>query len=587
MDEEQRRLAEELLFTGGKKVSFAKLLYYGLLDAGRVFPYPSVSSEEQKRTDEYLEKLNHFADEHIDPASIDRQADIPDSVIKGLAQMGFFGVTIPSQYGGLNLSQYAYCRFTESLARRCASTTLLLNAHQSIGLKAVQLFGTEEQKNRWLPMLAKGEGIAAFALTEANAGSDASAVETQAIFIPERNVYRINGRKQWITNGSIASVLTVMARTSVQTPEGEKQKITAFLVTPDMPGFKVVTPALEKVGFRGTKTAILEFENMEVPASHVLGPIGAGLRICLTVLDYGRTTFGALCTGSSKFLIEKAIKHAKTRHQFKRPLASFALVKKKIACMSALAYAMDASTYLTAGLLDKGEDDIMLESAILKVFASDSLWSILYDAMQIFGGKSLFNDEPYERMMRDARLNMIGEGSNEVLRAFLGAVGMREVGLQLQELLSAFKDPFSQYQKIWRHMLGWGVRLKAPHLPVKSPHLLHEADLVGKSIRSFAFAIVKLLANYREDIVERQLELDRIATAFIAIYTSIAVLSKIDTDLSQAGANAEALGKDLDIARLYCHMATDITTSSLGSIIKNHDAEIEALSDKITGAVHS
>ena len=406
MDKEQRRFAEELLFSEGNKRSFAKLLYQGVFESRRTFPYPKADDIEQRRIEELLAKLKVFCEKEIDPAAIDREAQIPSSVIKGLGELGILGLTVPKIFGGLGMSQYAYCRALEQLASHCGSSALLVNAHQSVGLKAIQLFGTEKQQNQWLRPLATGEQLAAFSLTEPNAGSDAAGIETRAEYDRQKKAYIINGRKQWTTNGSIAQVLTLMART-------EDDKITAFIITPDMPGFKVTAKALEKVGYRGTWTANLEFENMAVPEENILGEKGKGLKICLSVLDYGRTTFGATCTGVAKYLVNRRDRYAVNRYQFKQPLANFLLVKQKLSEMSALAYAMDASTYLTAGLIDAEEDDIMLETAILKVFASESLWKILYETMQIFGGRSFFATEPFERMMRDARINMIGEGSNE------------------------------------------------------------------------------------------------------------------------------------------------------------------------------
>lgn len=582
MDAEQKKMAEELLFSGQKKPSFAKKLYFGVFDSSQVLPYPQ--SKDKLQSESFLEELNRFAEKEIDPVWIDRNAKIPDSVMQGLGKLGVLGMTIPKEYGGLGMSQYAYCRAAELLAKRCASTALFVNAHQSIGLKALLLFGTEEQRKRWLPPLAKGECIAAFSLTEPNAGSDASGIETRAVFDPQKNVYIINGRKQWTTNGSIAEVLTVMAKTEVETPAGKQDKVSAFLVTPDMPGFKVTEPALEKVGMRGTKTANLEFINLEVPISNLLGPLGGGLKVCLTVLDFGRTTFGATCTGAAKFLVEKAIQHAKTRYQFKRPLASFALVKQKIAMMSALTYAMDATTYLTAGLVDANVEDIMLESAMLKVFASDSLWSILYDTMQIYGGRSFFTDAPFERMMRDARLNMIGEGSNEVMRAFIGAVGMRDVGMQLKETLDAFKNPFKKWDAIKDSANHHLRRLWSPQIKVDSLFLKKEAKNLGNSVRRFGFSVIKLLARYREDILEHQMSLDRIATAAMAIYTATAVLSKLDADLLKVKDREKALGNDLIVGKLYCRYAFELIDRSLNNLFNNYDLAIKAVSDQITGS---
>lgn len=580
MDEQQRKLAEELLFSSTGKSGFAKSLYLGTFQGENIFPFPKVNESEKVKTDELLARVEKFAETHIDGDAIDRQACIPESVIRGLADLGVLGMTIPVEYGGLGMSQYAYCRITEVISKRCGSTALFINAHQSIGLKALLLFGTDAQKQKWLTPLAKGASIAAFSLTEPTAGSDANGIKTRATYDSEKKIWRLNGAKQWTTNGAIADVLTVMARTEVDTPQGKQDKITAFLVTPKMPGFKVTAAALEKVGMRGSKTANLEFDNVEVPEENILGPLGGGLKVCLTVLDFGRTTFGATCAGAAEFLVEKALSHAKNRHQFNRPLASFALVKSKLATMSALLYAMHATTYMTAGLIDKHVEDFMLESAILKVFASDSLWSILYDTMQIYGGHSFFTDHPFERMMRDARLNMIGEGSNEVMRAFIGAVGMRDAGLQLQATLESVLHPIDQFSLLQKSTSHWISRLKIPKVELVSPELQEEALLLGQKVRSFGLAVAKLLVKYREEIIERQLQLDRIATSAIALYTAAATLSCLDADLQDGSKN---LKNDLAIAKLYCNLAFKTIDRQLAAINDNCDEAIENLSDRLTG----
>lgn len=579
MDEEQKKLVEELLFSGIKKPTFAKMLYFGLLDASQIFPYPQINSEEKERTDQFLSKVKAFIEKEVDPVAIDRNASIPDHVAKGLADLGVMGMTVPKEYGGLGMTQYAYCKLSEMIAGHCASTALYVNVHQSIGLKALILFGNQEQRAYWLPKLATGEKIAAFSLTEPNAGSDASAVETRAVFDKAKNVYRINGKKQWTTNGSIAGLLTVMAKTEIDTPTGKQDKVTAFLVSPDMPGFRVAAHALEKVGMRGTKTANLEFHDMEVPAANVLGPMGGGLRVCLTLLDYGRTTFGATCTGVARVLVQKSIAHATTRKQFNRPLASFGLVKKKIAKMAALTYAMDATTYMTAGLIDKHVEDIVLESAMLKVFTSEALWGIIYDTMQIYGGRSFFTDQPFERMMRDARLNMIGEGANEVMRAFIGVVGMRDVGMQLKGVWEALQNPFKDFSVLSSFAKQRFKQLYSQNIPIESEQIAEEAQLLSKAIRNFGFCVVKLLAKYREDIVEKQLQLDRISSAAMSIYSAIAVLSKIDSRLTAGKADKH----ELSTAKLYCKMALKKIKTKLEGLSDNDDDAFEELSDQLTG----
>lgn len=581
MDDQQRKLAEELLFSEQKQPSFAKQLYFGRFDGKHVFPFPGTVATKQK-TDAFIQKVKELADHEIDPEWIDRHAEIPQKTIQALAKLGLLGMTIPQEYSGLGMSQYAYCLSVEEIAKHCGATALFINAHQSIGLKALLLFGTEKQKQQWLAPLAKGEALAAFALTEPNAGSDASSVETRAVYDPKKNVYILNGKKQWITNGSIAKVLTVMAQTSVDSPKGKQDKITAFLVTPDMPGFKVTASALEKVGMRGSKTANLEFQNVEVPAENVLGPLGGGLKVCLTVLDYGRTTFGATCTGAAKMLLQKAIEHSKSRYQFKRPLGSFGLVKEKIARISALVYAMEATTYVTAGLVDDGVEDFMLESAILKVFASDSLWSILYDTMQIYGGRSFFTDAPFERMMRDARLNMIGEGSNEVMRVFIAVVGLRDVGVSLQAIGEAFKSPLAEMPLLKQFTGQLLKRLTPPKIPVKSPALQEEVRMLGKAVRRFGFCILRLLGKYREAILEKQMELDRIATCAISLYTTTAVLSKLDSDLKESS-DQKNLENDILSGKLYCQLAMNAVKNSLDNLFNENDDFIEKVADHLTG----
>ena len=583
MDEEEKRQAEELLFSKDQLPSFAKILFFGTLDHKRTFPFPKVDKEEQERTDSLIERLNTFCDEHLDPAWIDKNCEIPQKIIQGLADLGILGLSVPKEYGGSAASQYAYSRVIDSLSRRCGSTTLFINVQQSIGMQAFLQVGTDKQKEEWIPQLIKAQKLAAFSLTEPNAGSDANGVETRAVYDPEKKAYILNGRKQWTTNGGIADVLTLMARTEVQTKRGIEDKITAFIVTPKMKGFKVLDVALEKVGMRGTKTANLALENVEVPEENVLGKPGEGLKLALSVLNYGRITFGAACTGAAKELFERALLQSCQRYQFKRPIGSFDLVKKKLAIMAGKVYAMDAMTQLTAGLMDKGQNDVMLEASILKVFTSDCLWDILYDTMQIFGGRCFFSDQPFERMMRDARLNMIGEGANEVLRAFIGAVGMRDVGMQLKEFADSLKSPFSSASIFFKHGKSMLRYLKQPQVPIKSPHIASEAKEFGKLIQSFGRAIPRLLAKYKEEVVEQQLALDRIATCAMSLYALTATLSKLDSEIVDQCKPANELQKDISVVKLFCKEQFNLIRHNLSTLFNNHDSMIKAVADQLTG----
>src|SRR5688572_22071574 len=325
--EQQKKQAEELLFTEGQKLGFAKSLFFGQFVSPLVFPYPQIKPEERPEVEKAVAEVKRFLAEHVDAFAIDRDADIPPHVIDGLARLGVLGMTAPPEYGGRGFSQHGYCKIMEVIGGHDASTAVFVNAHHSIGIRALILFGTEAQKRRWLPDLVSGKKLGAFALTEPEAGSDAANVQTMATPSPDGKTYYLTGQKRYITNGGIADMLTVMARTPV--PGSSETKVTAFLVTPDMPGFEVVEARMPKCGVRGSATARLAFHDMFVPKENILGQLGRGLKVALTVLDFGRTTFGATCTGAAKYCLARASAHANTRVQFGQTLGSFDLVKDK------------------------------------------------------------------------------------------------------------------------------------------------------------------------------------------------------------------------------------------------------------------
>jgi acyl-CoA dehydrogenase family protein 9 len=549
--EEQMRQAEELLGAMPQKTGVAKGMFEGRFVADWVFPYPQLPVAQRAEVERAVADLERFCDEHLDPERIDREADIPREVIDGLAGLGVLGMTAPAAFGGGGFSQMGYCRLLEVIGARCSSTAIFVNAHHSIGMRALLLFGTHEQKQKWLPDLVSGRKLAAFALTEPEAGSDAGNVQTSATPTPDGNGFVLNGEKRYITNGAIAGMLTVMARTPVA--GSDKTAITAFLVTPDMPGFEVVEPRMQKLGVRGTATAKLAFHNMFVPRENMLGPLGKGLKVALTVLDFGRTTFGACCTGAAKTCLRMATDYAHNRRQFGRPLADFELVQKKLARMSAWTYAMEAMTTVTAGLIDRGLEDYMLETAMLKVWSSERLWTIVNDAFQIFGGAAYFTDRPLERMLRDHRINQIGEGANEVLLSFIALMGMRATGLRFKEQAEAIKQPWRNRGLIGRFVADF-IRLwcTRPAVPVRSAQLIPLARRVGKLIRRLGINIGYALAEHREEIVDRQLVLERIAWLAMEIFASACALSRWDDELSRNDRSHDAVARFFIADSLRC-----------------------------------
>jgi alkylation response protein AidB-like acyl-CoA dehydrogenase len=580
LDEQRQKeiqQAEELLFAGPQALGFAKGLFQGHFVSDWVMPYPRIAETERSQLDQTLAELRKFLNEDLDPAEIDRKADIPRNVIDGLGRIGVLGMTAPAEYGGHGFSQLANTKILEELGTRCASTSVFVNAHHSIGIRALLLFGTHEQKQKWLPKLCTGEWLGAFALTEKEAGSDAANVQTTATPSDDGSHYVLNGEKRYITNTAIAQVLTVMARTPVPGKPG-KDAITAFLVTPDMPGFELLDGRMEKMGIRGTATGKFALRNVKVPKENILGPLGKGLKVALTVLDFGRTTFGACCTGAAKTCLELAVKHANARKQFSKTLGNFDLVKKKIARIAADAYAMEAMTTVTASFIDRGLEDYMLETAMLKVFTTERLWECINDVFQIHGGAAYMTDLPLERMLRDARINQIGEGANEVLTSFIALVGMRGPGMEFKEIYDTMMKPSRDgMSKAWaagKNRLGATVLV--PDVPVQSERLRAQARQLGRLIRHFNFAVNRALITYREPILDMQLIQERIANAAMDLFASTCVLSRIDGEIQFAGRNGNSVSPDHSAADLFLRQSFRRIRGFLAGLTDNDDKAVIA-----------
>jgi len=568
--DQQIKEAEELLFSGPQRLGFGNGLFFGHFNAPLIFPYPEIKLEERNAVRQAVADVRRYCDEQVDATAIDRNAEIPRDVIAGLVKLGVLGMTAPKEYGGRGFSQLGYTKIMEVLGGHDASVAVFVNAHHSIGIRALVLFGTEEQKRTWLPPLVKGEKLAAFALTEPLAGSDAANVQTTAMPTPDGKTFILNGEKRYITNGAIAQVLTVMARTPV--PGSSETKVTAFIVTPDTPGFEVVEASMPKCGIRGTATARLAFHDMPVPAANVLGPLGKGLRVALTVLDFGRTTFGASCTGAAKTCLQAAVRHAKTRIQFKQTLSEFELVKKKLAFMAANTFAMESTTTVCAGFIDSGAEDYKLETALLKVWSTDALWQIVNDTLQIFGGQGYFSNEPYERMVRDARINLIGEGANDVLRSFIAGVGMKPVADALLGVQSALSNPLRDFGKLWnfgRKQIS--ARLTTPDVPVRSQELRGIARDLGKRIREFSLAVQSMMFRHREAILERQYVQERIADAACDLYASSCTLGRLDHLLTRSNGNPDEVRRDAQAGRYFMTLTNRRIKQNLAALTDNDD----------------
>ena len=363
-------------------------------------------SEEHEMIRELARK---FTDKEVRPLaeSIDKNGEVPRQLIDKTAELGFLGVPFPDEYGGGDMGEIGYCIILEEIARACLSTAVVIGGHVSIGTMAIYVSGTGEQKQKFLPVLCAGEKLAAFALTEPQAGSDAGAIASFA----ERkgDKYILNGQKTFITNGGVADVYSVFASTN---RSAGVKGITAFIVEKDMPGFRAGLPE-DKMGIRGSHTTDLFFEDLEIPVENRLGAEGEGFKIAMKTLDAGRLSLGAQCLGTAKEALALSVKHANSREQFGRPIAKLQAIQWMLAEMSTDVFAMESMLYRGAWMCDAGKP-FSRQSAQIKLFCSEALGRIVDKAVQIHGGMGYMREYPIERFYRDALITRIFEGTNEI-----------------------------------------------------------------------------------------------------------------------------------------------------------------------------
>jgi acyl-CoA dehydrogenase family protein 9 len=478
---------------------------------------------------------------------------------------------VDERYGGQGLSQTGYARVFETFAQIDATLSVVMGVHQSIGFKGIHMFGTEDQKERFLPDLASGRKLAGFALTEPNAGSDAYDIESRAVQQPDGS-WILNGEKRYIGNGGTGSVFTTFARCEV---DGRDRHI-ALILERKMKGFEV-GERFDTMGLRANDLRRLYFHDVRVPPENVLGEPGDGFRIAMQILNNGRIGLGTGSVGATKGLLDRAIAHVKDRRQFGHPLADFELVQDKIGWMVSYLFGLESMCYLTCGLVDAGVADYSLESAICKVAGTEFLWYAANRVLQLKGGAGYMKDEPYERILRDIRIFPIFEGANDVLREFIALSGMKPVGERLSGLGEVgLGDPIGSIGVLVDYVSDRiQQEVRPDRITAAHPGLSHLADAVSDQVKDLRGITESLLREHKRDIVERQFAQKRLADSVADIYAQIAVLSRVTRIFEDQG--VEPSGQERYIAETFCTRAAGRVRARLDQISRNDDERMSAI----------
>ncbi len=558
-------------------------------------PFPLQHDSDQCIGDEFLKKLKAELIEHIDPDEVDKTGIIPEHAIKALAELGCFGMKIPRKYGGLELSQINYNRAIALIGSHCASTAVFLSAHQSIGVpQPLKLFGTNEQKEKYLPRLAKGE-ISAFALTEVDVGSDPAQMQTTAMPTDDGNHYTINGTKLWCTNGPIADILIVMAKTPPRIVNGkEKQQITAFIVETNTPGF-TVEHKCKFMGLNGINNGLLKFEDVKVPKENIIDPPGRGLKIALVTLNTGRLTIPAASSACNKLCLHWSRQWSQQRTQWGTAIGEHQAVAEMLANMAADTFATESVTWLTSALADKGNADIRLEAAMAKYFCTEVSWKVVDDALQIRAGRGYETYDslkkrgevplPIERMMRDTRINRIIEGTSEIMRLFIAREAMDKHFQLLMPMLDpkiSLSGKISSLLKILAHYSIWypkqwirlPVRYKSGSLSrANKKHLKY----IGKTTKKLARGLFHAMGRYQQKLEKEQLIMFRFVEIGTDLFAMAASLSYAES-LSEKHNGCDA---SQELADLFCTNARTRIKQAFYSIRHSNGKSINKISNRV------
>jgi alkylation response protein AidB-like acyl-CoA dehydrogenase len=593
-EKQARQIAEAAREKEWRKPSFGKELFLGRFLLDLIDPPPQPDSVRTAEAEEFIERLRQFVVDKIDGAQIERDAFVPDDVLVGLAELGAFGMKIDKKYGGLGLSNWDYCRALMLAGSASPALGALLSAHQSIGVpQPLKQFGTDEQKQRFLPRLAGGE-VSAFLLTEPDVGSDPARLSTTATPTPEGD-YLLNGVKLWATNGTLATLLVVMAQ--VPPSEGHRGGITAFVVEGDSPGI-TVERRNAFMGLRGLENSVTRFHDVRVPAANVIGREGQGLKIALTTLNTGRLSLPAMCVGASKWSLAVVREWAAERVQWGLPVAKHEAVAKKIAFIAGSTYGMEAMLELSCRLADDDQNDIRIEAALAKLYASELAWTVVDELIQIRGGRGYETADslaargerpiPAEQVLRDLRINRIFEGSTEIMHLFIAreavdahlsvAGDIIDPDAKLGRKARAAVRAGGFYAK-WLPTLVVG-RGQTPSAFAAFGPLARHLRFVERSSRKLARETFYAMARWQGKMERKQAFLGRIVDIGAELYAMSAACVKARAELSSHPEGVE-------LADLFCRQAAGRVERLFTDLWHNTDDADVAASKRVVAGRYS
>ncbi len=562
-------------------ISFMRSLCAGEIEEEVLFPFPEFSDEEKEILAPVLDSVDSLLEDRgEDFRAWDVAGELPGDFLHELREFGLFSLVVPEDDGGLGFGNMAYSRIIQQVARHDASVAVTVGAHSSIGMRGLKLYGTDEQKKRYYPALASGEMIAAFCLTEPEAGSDAASIKTHAV--EKGDHFLLNGAKLWVTNGGIADFYTIFAKTG---EKDARSKLSAFIVTRDMEGVSVGTHE-DKMGIRASSTCTVYLEDVKVPKENLLGPLHGGFKVAMNILNNGRSGLAGGCVGGMKTLISMASSHAMERHQFGEPIGSFGLVKQKMGHMVVDCYATESTVQMIAALADRAYEDFSVEAAIAKIYASEALWRTADEALQIAGGTGYMREYPYERVLRDSRINRIYEGTNDILRLYVGLTALNDVGHRLKDMAGSlrgiFDDPIKGFGLLYdyaKRRATWATGLPVSASSVGKAHLAlrPEADIFEDLSRDLAAMADRLLRKHGKNIIGKQFATRRLADVMIDLWVLACVLSRVTAAIETRG--AEEAAEEIQIARVLARQVRGRARRNFRRIDDNDDELVKGLAE--------